>query len=191
MIVTPTHGIVFVRVVDLDGKNLMEEFKKEKKKLDKDCIFLWRLLQDIFKSHTINFTGIIAAPNVTSEEAKNILCKNCSDLVMARKYLEGTSDFNSWIHHHLKSKSQMKSDIFVDTVTRLNGLYVLFETPQQNLDSKESLSDKADTVDNRVVKHVAKVLLTTQQYEILTSTLRHRYLRINFECYIGCKVQIN
>ena len=183
MIVTPTHGIIFVRAVDLDGKNskqLMEELKKEKQKLDKDCIFLWRLLQDIFKNHTINFTGIIAAPNVVSDESKNLLCKNCSDMVMFRRHLEGSSEFNSWIHHHLKTKSQMKSDIFVDTVTRLNGLYVLFETPQQNLDSKESLSDKAEAVDTRVVKHVAKVLLTPQQYEILTSTLRHRYVKINF-----------
>ena len=81
--------------------------------------------------------------------------------------------------------------MFVEVVTRLNGLYVLIETPQQNLDpsenEKEGESDDEDVVlqkspakgellaiEERVVKHVCKVLMTPQQYEIFTSTIRHR-----------------
>ena len=81
--------------------------------------------------------------------------------------------------------------MFVEVVTRLNGLYVLIETPQQNLDpsenEKEGESDDEDVVlqnspakgellatEERVVKHVCKVLMTPQQYEIFTSNIRHR-----------------
>ena len=81
--------------------------------------------------------------------------------------------------------------MFVEVVTRLNGLYVLIETPQQNLDpsenEKEDESDDEDVVlqrspvkgellaiEERVVKHVCKVLMTPQQYEIFTSNIRHR-----------------
>ena len=80
--------------------------------------------------------------------------------------------------------------MFVEVVTRLNGLYVLIETPQQNLDpsenEKDGESDDEDVVlqnspakgellaiEERVVKHVCKVLMTPQQYEICTSNIRH------------------
>ena len=85
----------------------------------------------------------------------------------------------------------MGSDMFVEVVTRLNGLYVLIETPQQNLDPSENErdgeSDDEDVVlqnspakgellaiEERVVKHVCKVLMTPQQYEIFTSNIWHR-----------------
>ena len=83
--------------------------------------------------------------------------------------------------------------MFVEIVTRLNGLYVLIETPQQNLDPSdkesedESEEDDDDVVlqsspakgellamEEKVVKHVCKVLMTPQQYEIFTSSIRHR-----------------
>ena len=83
--------------------------------------------------------------------------------------------------------------MFVDIVTRLNGLYVLIETPQQNLDpSDKECEDESDDDDDdvvlqsspakgellpmeeKVVKHVCKVLMTPQQYEIFTSSIRHR-----------------
>jgi hypothetical protein len=35
--------------------------------LDKDCIFFWRLFQDIFKGVAINFTGLLVLPNIRSE----------------------------------------------------------------------------------------------------------------------------
>lgn len=177
IIVTPNFGVTFVRTFDATEKlDLMTTMKKAKVNLDKDSIFFWRLFQDIFKNKMINFTGIIVAPNVAKDSIEKILCKSCLKFFLFRKHVESENSFSSWIKHHLKTKTKMESDVFVDTVTRLNGLFVLFETPQQNLDSRvEEKHSRIQSSDEKVVKHVAKVLLTPQQYEILTSVIRHRY----------------
>ena len=96
----------------------------------------------------------------------------------------------------------LNSEIFVDLVTRLVGLYVLIETPQQNLDSKDDEDDEDDDDDDsddsvmnspgkgedvptgdRVVKHISKVLMSPQQYELLVSSVKHRY-RTTFKIYL-------
>jgi hypothetical protein len=39
-----------------------------KRSLDKDCIFFWRLFQDILKDTPINFTGLIVLPKIRFPE---------------------------------------------------------------------------------------------------------------------------
>ena len=182
IIITPAWGVIFVRVVSDTGQ-LEENMKTTKLMLDKDSIFFWRLFQDIFKEKAVNFTGLLAIPSVKLEDrSKDLLCKKCSDFTIYRHHLESTENFSGWIRKHMKQKSSLKSNIFVDVVTRLNALYVLFETPQQNLDSDPEDDDehRLHNVEEKVVKHVAKVLMTPQQYEILTSTIRHRCSKLLF-----------
>ena len=179
LIVTPNYGVIIVRALNVRVdkiSDIKKEIKDIKVMLDKDCIFFWRLFQDIFKERSINFTGLLVVPNVED----NLICKDCSDLVLYPRHIETNKSLSDWIKHHLKHKSTMKSDIFVDVVTRLNALYVLFETPQQNLDSdiEEESKEKLNIIEEKVVKHVAKVLMTPQQYEILTSSYRHRYFLV-------------
>ena len=176
VILTQKYGVIIVRALNIKidkNSDIKNEIKKVKMMLDKDCIFFWRLFQDVFKEKTVNFSGLLVVPNLE----ENLICKECSNLVMYHKHIESNQSMADWIKHHLKHKSYMTSDIFVDVVTRLNALYVLFETPQQNLDTNvdgES-TEKFHASEEKVVKHVAKVLMTPQQYEILTSTYRHRY----------------
>lgn len=101
----------------------------------------------------------------------------CSDFVLFRRHLESHAEFSGWVARHLRPRSPLLSDVFVDVVTRLNALYVLFETPQQNLDTDPAAgeAEQLRAVEEKVVRHVAKVLLTPQQYEVLTSSMRHRY----------------
>ena len=176
IVVTPTWGVIFVRVVNNNDSNLMENMKKAKIMLDKDSILLWRLFQDIFKEKTVNFTGVIALPNVSQDSSRSLVCKKCSDFTIFRHHVESHTAFSDWIKHHLKNKAPLRSHTFVDVVTRLNALYVLFETPQQNLDTDpdDGHEERLHSLEERVVKHVAKVLMTPQQFEILTSTVRHR-----------------
>jgi hypothetical protein len=35
-----------------------------KRSLDKDCIFFWRLFQDLLKDTSINFTGLLVLPKI-------------------------------------------------------------------------------------------------------------------------------
>ena len=187
IIVTPAWGVIFARAVELSEKNsgLQEEMRKTKMMLDKDCIFFWRIFQDIFKNTTVNFTGLLVMPNV-SQDGEKILCEDCSDFSIFRHHLDSSKHFHDWAKTHLKSKNTLSSDTFVDVVTRLNALYVLFETPQQNLETEpESLQqeegetkvkDRLQNIEDTVVRHVSKVLMTPQQFEILTSNIRHRVL---------------
>ena len=105
------------------------------------------------------------------------LRKYSSDFVLFRRHLESHTEFSGWVARHLRPRSPLHSDVFVDVVTRLNALYVLFETPQQNLDTDPAAgeAEQLRAVEEKVVRHVAKVLLTPQQYEVLTSTMRHRF----------------
>ena len=41
-----------------DHSDVCHGMKRAKEMLDKDSVFFWRLFQDIFKTSTINFTGI-------------------------------------------------------------------------------------------------------------------------------------
>ena len=188
IIVTPAWGVIFARAVELSEKNtgLEEEMRKTKMMLDKDCIFFWRIFQDIFKNATVNFTGLLIMPNISQESEKKIVCEDCSDFTIFRRHLDSSKHFQDWAKAHLKSQNTLDSDTFVDVVTRLNALYVLFETPQQNIETDpESLEqaeadskvkDRLQTLEDTVVKHVSKVLMTPQQFEILTSNIRHRVL---------------
>ena len=55
IVVTPNHGIIFARALDMSDKEKTEQelndishdMKRVKEMLDKDCIFFWRLFQDI------------------------------------------------------------------------------------------------------------------------------------------------
>ena len=60
IVVTPNWGVIFVRAVELGDKNrdIKQQMRKTKIMLDKDCIFFWRIFQDIFKNATVNFTGL-------------------------------------------------------------------------------------------------------------------------------------
>jgi hypothetical protein len=44
-----------------------------KRSLDKDCIFFWRLFQDILKDTPINFTGLIVLPKIRFPEKFTII----------------------------------------------------------------------------------------------------------------------
>ena len=198
--VTPNHGIIFARALDKSDNeqsdqelnDIVHDMKRIKEMLDKDCIFFWRLFQDIFKETSINFTGLIVLPNISNRTSEKLVCRKCSDFVVFRRHVDSNKHFDEWCTRHLKPKKPLTSDMFVEVVTRLNGLYVLIETPQQNLDQKdiehESDSEEEDDVlqqspkkgellaiEERVVRHVCKVLMTPQQYEIFTSNIRHRY----------------
>ena len=195
---TPNHGIIFARALDTSDSSkepedddflgeLAHDMKRTKEMLDKDCIFFWRLFQDIFKDTSINFTGLIVLPNISNTTSEKLTCRKCSDFTLFRRHVDSNKHFEEWCSRHLKPKKPLNSEMFVDVVTRLNGLYVLIETPQQNLDhpdsSAEDGSDDDDSghhkemlaIEERVVKHVCKVLMTPQQYEIFTSNIRHRY----------------
>ena len=199
IVVTPNHGIIFARALDMSDKEKTEQelndishdMKRVKEMLDKDCIFFWRLFQDIFKDSSINFTGLIVLPNISNHTSEKLVCRKCSDFTVFRRHVDSNKHFEEWRSRHLRPKKPMSSDMFVEVVTRLNGLYVLIETPQQNLDpsenEKDGESDDEDVVlqkspakgellaiEERVVKHVCKVLMTPQQYEIFTSNIRHR-----------------
>ena len=52
-----------------------------------------------------------------------------------RRHLESSKHFGDWCGKHLTTKKPLDHEMFVSVVTRLNGLYVLVETPQQNTDS--------------------------------------------------------
>ena len=52
-----------------------------------------------------------------------------------RRHLESSKHFSDWCSKHLTTKKPLDHEMFVSVVTRLNGLYVLVETPQQNTDS--------------------------------------------------------
>ena len=187
---TPNHGIIFARALDMRDKEKTEQelndishdMKRVKEMLDKDCIFFWRLFQDIFKDSSINFTGLILLPNISNHSSEKLVCRKCSDFTVFRRHVDSNKHFEEWCSRHLKPKKPISSDMFVEVVTRLNGLYVLIETPQQNLDpsenEKDGESDDEDVVlqkspakgellaiEERVVKHVCKVLMTPQQYE--------------------------
>ena len=62
LVVTLIHGIIFARALDMSDKEKTEQelndishdMKRVKEMLDKDCIFFWRLFQDIFKDSSIN-----------------------------------------------------------------------------------------------------------------------------------------
>ena len=43
---------------DQDQSDVCHGIKRAKEMLDKDSVFFWRLFQDIFKTSTVNFTGI-------------------------------------------------------------------------------------------------------------------------------------
>ena len=45
-----------------DQSDVCHGMKRAKEMLDKDSVFFWRLFQDIFKTSTINFTGISSVP---------------------------------------------------------------------------------------------------------------------------------
>ena len=49
--------------------------------------------------------------------------------------MESSKHFSDWCGKHLTTKKPLDHEMFVSVVTRLNGLYVLVETPQQNTDS--------------------------------------------------------
>ena len=201
IVVTPNHGIIFARALDNSDtektepelNDISHDMKRVKEMLDKDCIFFWRLFQDIFKDSSINFTGLILLPNISNQTSEKLVCRKCSDFTIFRRHVDSNKHFQEWCSRHLKHKKPLSSDMFVDIVKRLNGLYVLIETPQQNLDSsdKESEDESDDDDDDvvlqsspakgellpmeeKVVKHVCKVLMTPQQYEIFTSSIRHR-----------------
>ena len=199
IVVTPNHGIIFARALDISDKDKTEQelseishdMKRVKEMLDKDCIFFWRLFQDIFKDSSINFTGIIVLPNISNQTSEKVVCRKCSDFTIFRRHVDSNKHFEEWCSRHLKPKKPLVGDMFVEVVTRLNALYVLIETPQQNLDPSENdkgsdtddedivlqkspAKEKLHAIEERVVKHVCKVLMTPQQYEIFTSNIRHR-----------------
>ena len=76
-----------MRAVDTSDRDtsvemLRREMRRVKRMLDRDCIFFWRLFQDIFQQKTVNFTGLILAPNASEEVAREaglILTPNVSD----------------------------------------------------------------------------------------------------------------
>ena len=183
IVVTPNWGVIFLRAVELGDKlsEVQEEMRKTKLMLDKDCIFFWRIFQDIFKNDTVNFTGLLVVPNISREVSEKIVCSDCSDFTIFRHQLESDKQFHGWAKTHLKGKKALDSNTFVDVVTRLNALYVLFETPQQNIETAPKVLEEEEEENSQqqgesVVKHVSKVLMTPQQFEILTSNIRHRVL---------------
>ena len=186
IVVTPNWGVIFVRAVELGDKNrdIKQQMRKTKIMLDKDCIFFWRIFQDIFKNATVNFTGLLVLPNVSQDVGEKVVCQECSHFAIFRHHLQSGKHFHDWAKSHLKSKKALDSQTFVEVVTRLNGLYVVFETPQQNIETApkalqeetDNVNDKLHNLEEKVVKHVSKVMMTPQQFEILTSSNRHRVL---------------
>jgi hypothetical protein len=63
-----------------------------------------------------------------------LVCRQCSDFVIFYRHLDSANSFADWVTKHLKLKQLIESDMFVNIVTRLAGLYTLIETPQQNVD---------------------------------------------------------
>ena len=94
--------------------------------------------------------GLLVIPNVSNSVSEKIICKKDSDFVLfrwilhqlriphlitCRRHLESSKHFSDWCGKHLTTKKPLDHEMFVSVVTRLNGLYVLVETPQQNTDS--------------------------------------------------------
>ena len=157
--------IFFRHKSEQDHTDVCHGMKRAKEMLDKDSVFFWRLFQDIFKTSTINFTGIsslchslwltiflglLVIPNVSNSVSEKIICKKDSDFALfrwklyhlripnfitCRRHLESSKHFSDWCGRHLTTKKPLDHGMFVSVVTRLNGLYVLVETPQQNTDS--------------------------------------------------------
>ena len=83
IVITKNFGIVFVRCVNIDDNDKSEKHYNEishkvkqcKEMLDKDCIFFWRLFQDIFNDSSINFTGILAIPKIGNTTSEKLICR--------------------------------------------------------------------------------------------------------------------
>ena len=94
--------------------------------------------------------GLLVIPNVSNSVSEKIICKKDSDFALfrlilhhlrithfitCRRHMESSKHFSDWCGKHLTTKKPLDHEMFVSVVTRLNGLYVLVETPQQNIDS--------------------------------------------------------
>ena len=72
-----------------------------------------------------------------------IIILHCSTKILkhlCRRHIESSKHFSEWCEKHLTKKKPLDHETFVSVVTRLNGLYVLVETPQQN--SESSVDDE-------------------------------------------------
>ena len=82
LVLSKNHSIIFIRAVtasdnkpDKNHEEIKSRVKKCKEMLDKDCIFFWRLFQDIFKKDSINFTGILVLPNISNSTSDALFCR--------------------------------------------------------------------------------------------------------------------
>ena len=122
------------------------------------------------------------------------MCKTCSSFTLFHRHLDSSAHFKAWCSKRLANKIPLPSDLFVDLVTRLTGLYVLIETPQQNMHDGEDEDEEVEEVLNarkgpnkqnnaemivkiEKSKHICKVLMSPQQFEIFTSTAKHRWVQ--------------
>ena len=123
------------------------------------------------------------------------MCRNCSSFTLHHRHIDSSAHFKVWCSKRLANKTPLSSSLFVELITRLAGLYVLIETPQQNMheeeDEDEDEDEEEDILNARreqikptnaktIVKiskskHICKVLMSPQQFEIFTSTVKHRY----------------
>ena len=72
-------------------------------------------------------------------------------------------------HRHRRKHNEVKV-----LITRLCEKEKVFHNVCKNFPLPDQRSPQVQSASNKVVRHISKILMTPQQYEIFTSHIRHR-----------------